>query len=415
MNATINSMKKKAYEPSQKVLKNYANVLVNFALNSGKGIKKGEVVQITVNECAKPMYVELRRAIWKAGGHVIAQYVPDDDERFKIQRDFFDYASDEQIRFFPAKYTRGVIDEIDHSIIILSDTDVNALQGINPKKMMMRGEAFKPYKEWRNEKENKGRFTWTLALYGTEAMAKEAGLSLREYWRQIENACFLNEKDPIGKWREVVGQTERIRRKLNALDIGKLHIKGPDADLWISLGEKRRWAGGSGRNIPSFELFTSPDWRGTEGWIRFNLPLYRYGTIIKGIELHFKGGRVVKSSAKENEKVLKEMIATPNAEKVGEYSLTDKRHSRITKFMAETLFDENMGGPYGNTHLALGSSYHDCFTGKPSLMKKKDWAHLGFNDSSVHTDIISTAPRTVTAYLKNGKTTVIYKDGMFAI
>src|SRR6185503_11404504 len=105
---------------------------------------------------------------------------------------------------------------------------------------------------------------------------------------------------------------------------------------------------------------------------------------------------------KQNEKVLKQMIATPNADKVGEYSLTDRRFSRITKFMAETLFDENMGGKYGNTHLALGKAYHDCYEGDPSKVSKKEWEKLGYNDSSVHTDIISTAPRIVTAYLPGG-------------
>lgn len=83
--------------------------------------------------------------------------------------------------------------------------------------------------------------------------------------------------------------------------------------------------------------------------------------------------------------------------------------------MAETLFDENVGGPNGNTHLALGSSYHDCYAGNPSKVAKKEWQRLGYNESSVHTDIMSTTPRTVTAYLPNGKSKVIYKNGQFTI
>ncbi len=109
------------------------------------------------------------------------------------------------------------------------------------------------------------------------------------------------------------------------------------------------------------------------------------------------------------------MIATKGADKIGEYSLTDKRFSRITKFMAETLFDENMGGPNGNTHLALGMSYRDTFSGDVSKLNKKQAAALGFNDSSVHTDIISTTPRTVTAHLKNGQEKIIYTQGKFVI
>src|SRR3989344_4503649 len=186
-------------------------------------------------------------------------------------------------------------------------------------------------------------------------------------------------------------------------------------DMKFTIGEKRQWLAGRGYNMPSFEIFTSPDWRGTEGWIRFNQPLYRYSNKITGIQLWFKGGKVVKSSAKTNEKLLKEMIRTKGADRIGEYSLTDSRHSRITKFMAETLYDENMGGPYGNTHMALGMSYRDTFAGDVSKLTDAQAKKLGYNDSSIHTDIISTTDRTVTAHLKDGKTKVIYKDGKFVL
>jgi aminopeptidase len=401
------------YIPPRKILKRYADVLVNFALGGGRGIKKGEVAHIVAYESAKPLYRELKIAVWKAGGHVIGDYRPDSGDRFPFDRDFFVYARPHQLSFFPEKYARGLVEQIDHTIFIISEADKHILEGIPPRKIMRPGLAWKPYMDWRRDKENRGKYTWTLALWGTEAEAKEAGMSVRDYWQEIIRGCLLDKRNPIAAWKKVYRQLEKARMRLNALAIDKLHIFGPDADLWIKLGEKRRWMGGSGRNIPSYELFTSPDWRGTEGWIRFNQPLYRYGVLIEGVELHFRKGRVVAAAAKKNEKVLKEMIRTKNADKVGEYSLTDRRFSRITKFMAETLFDENIGGPHGNTHLALGNSYHDCYAGNPAKLKPKDWAELGFNDSAVHTDIISTAPRTVTAYMKDGRTKIIYRDGKF--
>ncbi len=403
------------YAPPKKVLERYAQVLVNFALNGGKGLKKGEVVHLVAYEAAKPLFLEVRRAILRAGGHIISDYRPDSKDRFPFDRDFFELAAPHQLNYFPRAYARGLVDEADHAIVIVSETAPHALQGIPPKKIMRRGLAWKPYMDWRNAKESQGKYTWTIGLYGTAAMAKEARLSEKAYWNQIIKACFLDKQHPIREWKKVYAKLEKTRAKLNALPIEKLHIKGPDADLWVHLGKKRQWMGGSGRNIPSFELFTSPDWRGTEGWIRFNQPLYRYGVLIEGIELWFKNGRVVKASARKNEKVLKEMIATKDADKMGEYSLTDKRFSRITHFMAETLYDENRGGPNGNTHLALGKSYHDCYTGDPGAVNSEEWERLGFNDSSVHTDIISTAPRTVTAHLKGGGTKVIYKNGSFRV
>jgi aminopeptidase len=289
------------------------------------------------------------------------------------------------------------------------------LKGVDPSKIMRAGRAMKPVMDWRTEKESAGRFTWTLGLYGTPAMAAEAGLSEGDYWQQIIDACFLDEVDPIARWREVSAQISEYVGRLDALPIDRLHVEGEDVDLWISLGEQRCWIGGSGRNIPSFEIFTSPDWRGTEGWIRFNQPLYRYGNLISGIRLEFAGGVVVKATADRNEDVLREMVATENADKVGEFSMTDSRFSRITKFMAETLYDENVGGPFGNTHIALGAAYHDCYAGDPAGVAREEWERLGFNDSSVHTDIVSTTDRTVTATLRGGGELVIYRDGQFQV
>jgi aminopeptidase len=402
-----------SFRPSQAVLERYADVLVNFALGGGAGVKRGEVVRVTAHEVAKPLYVELQRAVWRAGGHTIGNYLPDDDAESNLSRDFYELGGDEQIDFFADAYLRGMIDQIDHQVTVLSETDMHALEGVDPALIMRSGRAMKPAMDWRTEKENAGRFTWTLGLYGTAAMASEAALTEEEYWQQITDACFLDEDDPIARWRQVSEQVGEYVARLNALPIEALHIVGTDVDLRVTLGERRQWVGGSGRNIPSFEIFTSPDWRGTEGWIAFNQPLYRYGNLVRGVRLEFVDGRVVKATAEHNEQVITEMVASENADKVGEFSLTDRRFSRITKFMAETLYDENVGGPFGNTHIALGKSYHDCYAGDPASVTREEWDRLGFNESSVHTDIVSTTDRTVTATLRGGGEQVIYAGGEF--
>ncbi len=407
--------KNKEYHPPQKVLENYAQVLINFALGGGKGIKKGDTIYVVIPEVARPFLEILEKTILKAGGNMLLNYQPNNTDRGNIGRTFYEKAAEKQLSFFPDKYIRGLVDEMDHILIIIADQNPQYLKGIDPKKVMMHQRAWKPYMDWRFEKEAQGKFTWTLALYGTPGMAEEARLSQQEYWNQIIKACFLDEKNPIQEWKEAAKMIETYRKKLSALPIETLHMTGQDVDLTITLRVGRTWLGGSGRNIPSFEIFTSPDWRGTNGWIKFNQPLYHYGNLIEGIEFEFKNGKVIKSSAKKNESVLKHMIASHNADKIGEFSLTDGRLSRITKFMAETLFDENMGGPHGNTHIAVGASYHDTYTGDSKKFTKKDWERLGFNNSAVHTDIISTTPRTVTATLKDGSKKVIYKDGQFTL
>lgn len=403
------------YIPPKEILERYASVLIDFALGGGTGVQPGEVVRVAAPESSKPLYAELRKAIWRAGGHVIGAYEPDDDRRTNLSRDFYDAANDTQLDYFPAKYMRGLIDEMDHQVSVLADSDPHALESVDPGRIMRRGEAMRPLLDWRSEKENAGRFSWTLGLYGTPAMAAEAQLSIEEYWEQIVHACFLDMEDPIARWREIGQRLDETRERLDALDIERVHVLGEDVDLWVSVGEQRRWLGGRGRNIPSFEIFTSPDWRGTEGWMRFNQPLYRYGNLVSGIRLDFEDGRVARASAEQKEDVLTKMIATENADRVGEFSLTDRRFSRITRFMASTLFDENVGGPFGNTHIAVGNSYHDCYAGDPDGVSAEEWARLGFNESTVHTDIISTADRIVTATLKSGEERVIYRDGQFQL
>jgi aminopeptidase len=398
------------YTPSPEILDKYAEVLINFALNSGKGVKKGEVVRLVVNESARPLYVALRNRILRSSAHYISSYYPDN-----IDREYFALADDTELKYFPKNYFRGLTDEIDHSIGIISENNKHELEGIDPRKIMLAQKSRKPLKDWLNIKENAGKFTWTLALYGTPAMAKEANMSLEEYWNQIIKACFLNEQDPISKWKEITKQINGILQKINLLPIEKLHILGKGIDLWITLGKNRKWLGGSGRNIPSFEVFTSPDWRGTNGHIEFNQPLYRYGNLITDIKLDFKDGLVVNSSASNNYAVLKQMLAVENADKIGEFSLTDKRFSRIDRFMAETLFDENISGLFGNTHIALGMAYDDTYTGDLKQLTKSLKADLGFNDSVIHTDIISTTDRTVTAHLPDGFQKIIYQNGQFIL
>ncbi len=401
------------YQPDNIILEKYAKVLVNFALNSGRGVAPGEVIRLNVGLSALPMYRALVKVIIDSDAHVIGGV---SDDMSGSGRYFYNNATARQLNFFPAKYGRGLTEQIDHSIAILSEHDIHELDGVDPKKIMKTQKKAKPMREWLDKKENAGKFTWTLALYGTPAIAKEAGLSLEEYWAQIIHANYLDHKDPIAEWKKINREIERVSSALTNLQIEKLHVVGKDVDLSVKIGKDRKWLGGSGRNIPSFEVFTSPDWRGTEGWIRFDQPLYKYGQVVRGIELKFEKGRVVKATAKQNKKILQEILTSDKgASQLGEFSLTDRRLSRITKFMADDLFDENMGGPFGNTHVAVGRSFFDTYTGSIAGKPNSFFSKLGFNQSVIHTDMISTTDRTVTATLPGGEQKVIYKKGQFTI
>ena len=101
------------------------------------------------------------------------------------------------------------------------------------------------------------------------------------------------------------------------------------------------------------------------------------------------------------------------ASRLGEFSLTDKRFSKIDAFMANTLYDENYGGKHGNCHVALGSSYADTYSGRPGDLTRARKTQLGFNDSALHWDLVNTEPKRVTARLQNGDRLTLYEKGCF--
>lgn len=400
----------------ESLLENYARVMVHYALGDGKGMAKGDTVFLVGQECTKDLFMAIAKEVYAAGGNLMTNYQPDNLRQSSLARLLLQRGSDEQIGFFAAPYWKGIVEAADHILFIVSEPDVHYLEDIPSAKISLMNSAKAPYVKMREAKEQAGRLSWSLCLYGTQSMANEAGLSLQEYWEQIIDACYLREDDPVTKWKTVQQEIETIKDKLDALQVEVLHITGEDVDLHVRIGAYRKWLSGGGKNIPSFEIFTSPDWRGTTGFIRFNQPLYYSGKRISGVSLSFENGVVSASSATENEDALKEMIAQENADKIGEFSLTDRRHSRITKFMATTLFDENTGGAFGNTHVALGNAYKDTFTGDVSTVSEEQWAAMGYNSCpKVHTDIISTSDRVVTARLGNGTEKVIYKNGQFVL
>lgn len=398
------------------LLKKYARVMVNYALNNGLGINKGDTVFLVGQECTKDLFTAIAKEVYAAGGNLISNYQIDNTREGSIARYILQHGSDEQIGFFAQPYWKGIVEATDHILFIVSEPDIHHLEGLPAAKISRMNSARAPYMKMREKKEQEGKLSWSLCLYGTQSMADEAGLSLHDYWEQIIEACYLRDDDPVATWKKVQAQIEEIKDKLDALPIENLHIKGEDVDLNIKLGANRKWLSGGGKNIPSFEIFTSPDWRGTSGHIKFNQPLYYSGKRISGVSLLFENGVVIESSAAENEEALKEMISQENADKVGEFSLTDRRHSRITKFMATTLFDENMGGEFGNTHIALGNAYKDTFPGDMASVSEQQWADMGYNSCpKVHTDIISTSNRVVTATLADGSKKVVYENGEFKV
>ena len=399
------------YTPNSDILEKYANVMVNFALWGWKWINKGDVVFVQIPEAAKPFYIPLQTAILKAGWHPIMQYIPDG-----VDRNFYENASDEQLSFVAEAYQKWRIESSTHNIRVIADSDLHELDWIDPSKMMKRIAANRKFRDLRDKKEREWKFSWTICMYGTEAMAKEAWLSLEEYRNQIIDACFLNEPNPVKKRKEVNREIHRVKDKLNELKLEYVHVTGPDEDLKVKIWADRLWQAGWGCNIPSFEVFTSPDCRDVNWWIKCNQPLYRYWSLVEWIKLEFKDWKLIKASADKNDDILQEMVKIEWMDYLWEFSLTDARVSRITHFMAETLFDENVWWEYGNTHVALWTWFDECYAwDKSKLEDLKFKKSIWLNFSAEHVDVISTAPRKVIWLLPSWEEILIYEDWKFLI
>lgn len=389
----------------------YADVMLwalQTARRNGK-FKPYDVVLLRYEPLALPLAQSLYQKLLDAKFNVIARQ--DNPEPFA--RAFYGTADDKQLTFLPPgeeAFQQG----INGLISLRAPADLTSLKNTDPSRLAKAAVARKPLREILDAREQKGLFSWTLCNYPTEELAKRAGLSVKEYATQIARACYLNEKDPVKKWQEVTAQMEEIAKWLSSLPVETFHVQSAHMDFEVLLGEKRRFVSGGGCNIPSFEIFTSPDWRGTRGVYFADLSSYRSGNYVKGIKLEFKAGRVVKATAQQGQNFVRKMLAMDEgACQIGEFSLTDRRFSKITKFMADILYDENFGGKYGNCHVAVGASYADTYSGDVSRLTPELKKKLGFNSSALHWDLINTEDKLVQARLKDGQLVTVYEKGQF--
>jgi len=395
---------------TDKHLDRYADVLL-WGLKKArlKKYRNADIVTIRFDLAALKLAEILQAKLLRMGMNPLVRF----NGTPTMDLNFFGIADPKQLTFQPP----GSLDlckKLNGSIFLNAPESLTHLRTVDPRKIGKAMVARKPLRDILNKREAIGAFGWTLCMLPTSELAKHAKLSLKEYTNQIIKACYLDKADPANAWETIFKNAQSLKKWLNSMRVKTYHVESKNFDLSITPGEGRRWIGISGHNIPSFELFLSPDWRGTEGTYYANLPAFRSGNYVEGVRLEFKKGAAVKVSAKSGKDfVVKQLSMDKGANKVGEFSLTDKRFSKINKFMANTLFDENHGGTFGNCHLAVGCSYADTYAGKPAALTKQKMKKLGFNDSALHWDLINTEDKTVTAHLRSGKKVVIYEKGKF--
>ena len=228
-------------------------------------------------------------------------------------------------------------------------------------------------------------------------------------WELVAFCMRLDEPDPPAAWREHLARLEERSTQLNELRADALRYRGPGTDLTVGLLPNVRWLSGYGRtadgiqyvaNMPTEEVFTSPDALRTEGTIRSTLPLPLNGQIVRGLELTFEGGRAVRVEAESGAELVRSHFATiENCDRLGEVALVtrESRVGRSGTIFYDALFDEN-----ATCHIAYGTGFPFLVDGEPDER---------LNLANMHVDFMVGGPELeVDAVLADGSAVPLIRN-----
>ena len=243
---------------------------------------------------------------------------------------------------------------------------------------------------------------WSARIFGEPDLAR-----LREVFA---HSIRLDEPDPVAAWRDHLAELSARADMLTARSYDALRFRGPGTDLVIGLLAEAHWGNTTGKtawgqtyvaNMPTEEVFTTPDCRRTQGVVTMTRPFADFGAYVTDMSLRFENGRVVDASATEGEAWLRQMLATDDgASMVGEIALVPA-HNRLSELdltFFHGLFDENV-----SSHMALGNGITGVVRGSEKLTADERRA-AGMSTSIVHNDFTIGGPEIdVWGVLKDGR------------
>lgn len=391
-------------------IERYAEVLFwGLQISRPAPLPKGGVVLVRFDEPALPLAEAVQSLLLRKGANPVLRL----SSTPAMECNHYTHSAFKQLTFVPPG-EEELFRNLSGAISLLAPESLSHLSSIDPEDIAAVQVARKFLRDILDKRELQGDLSWTLCLWPTSALAEHAGMSLKEYARQIRSACLLSHPEPLKAWQKRWNAAQLVKNWLDGLELSRLRVQTDSMDLWLNVGDRRRWVGLTGHNIPSFEIYVSPDWRGTCGTYYADLPSFRSGNLIKGLQLSFADGVVDSLQAQQGEAFARRQIGMDQgAARIGEFSLTDRRFSNIDRFMAHTLFDENFGGEQGNCHIALGASYADTFAGESQDFSEDLRRELGFNSSALHWDLVNTEEKHVTGITRSGKEVVVFRRGQF--
>ena len=387
----------------------------DLAVRVGVNVQPGSGVMIT----ADTAHLEVARAVVERAYVAGAAWVEVEWSDGPIRHSRLTHASIEQLtkaRPWAIERTKQLAAERGVVISLVGDPDPHLLDDVDPAKAaaiaveeaMARQEALLGQ-----------QLRWTVVAAPNPGWAREVfgEPDVERLWEAVATAMRLDEPDPVASWRERAAELAARGRALDALDLTEVHYRSTGTDLTVGLVPNSRWAGGGGEdpdgfsfmpNIPTEEVFTSPDRRRADGTISLTKPVIVNGQVVDGLTVTFSGGRITDVAAASGAEAVRAELGTDEgARSLGEVSLVD-RDSRIAKagvLFHNTLFDENAA-----CHVAWGQSFPIAVAGGPAMTDDERYA-IGLNRSAVHTDVvIGGEGMTVTGTGPGGTVDIIRDD-----
>jgi aminopeptidase len=303
---------------------------------------------------------------------------------------FMAQAGDAQLQWMPP-LDMHMIKNANVWIIIEAPENTRAMSNIDPSRQQMRNEAYARWTETYTKRSASGELRWVMTNFPCQALAQEAEMSLADYENFIYQSTFADHVDPVQDWHNLHDEQERLISWLSGKKT--ISIRGPQADVTLSIEDRKFINSDGNQNMPSGEIFTSPEEASINGWVYFTYPAIYQGTAVEGIRLEFERGRIVKFTAEKNEEFLLKMLDTDEGSRiVGEFGIGT--NYGISRFIKNILYDEKMGGTF---HFALGSGFGEAG---------------GLNESSIHWVLISDATSETEMRADDE---LFYKNGKFII
>ncbi len=263
---------------------------------------------------------------------------------------------------------------------------------------------------------NDATTNWSIVPAPTQAWALlvhprlEPAAALDRLWAEVAHICRLDEPDPVAAWNVRLSELKRVASTLTELRFDAIRLHGPGTDLTVGLLPSSQWLAADSEtadgiahrpNLPTEEVFTTPDPERVSGTVTATKPLFASGTTITGLRVSFEHGRVTSIEADEGAEVLRGLVARDEgAARLGELALVDGkgRIGPLETVFYDTLLDENAA-----SHIALGAGYQMGVAG--------DADRARVNVSQIHTDfMIGSAELSIDGLRAGGEVVPVMRE-----